>query len=218
MTKPDLSATPENFTDASDRSNLKRVVFRSLGAVALLFLLTFAMVFTKARLNQGGLELADYAILGAAALLTLVIGAIVWRLWPARNAEPEASSVKHSRMFIYGSMGVGALLGVMLIIGQGPDAEMLSNSPINPVVAGFAIAVWLIFMPVATLKWMRTVDEHEAEAYREGAFIAGHLYLFLAPAWWMATRAGWLPAQDPMIVFVLVCVVWTVTWFVKRYL
>jgi hypothetical protein len=33
----------------------------------------------------------------------------------------------------------------------------------------------------------------------------------------MATRAGWLPPQDPMLVLLAVCLVWCLVWFIRRY-
>jgi hypothetical protein len=218
MTKPDPSTTLDHIDDARDYSTFKRIALGALGGFAFLFLPAFAVGFTKGRLGQGPLENTDFAILGAAALLLIVICFAVWRMWPAESGEPEAPRVKQSRMVIFTCMGVGALLGMILVLTQEPGVEMFFDGPINPIIAGVVIAVWLLFVPIATLKWLRTVDEHEADAYREGAFIAGHAYLFLAPAWWMAHRAGWLPAQDPMIVFLIICTVWSAVWFAKRYL
>jgi hypothetical protein len=33
----------------------------------------------------------------------------------------------------------------------------------------------------------------------------------------MATRAGWLPPQEPMIVLLLFSIVWMLVWFIRRY-
>ncbi len=214
MTKPEQ----ETAETGRDNESLKRLGLGMLGGFALLFFPSFALGFTRARMDQGGLEAADYTILGVAALIAVVIGVTVWRLWPAPSTEPEAPRVKNSRIMIWLCMGVGALIGVLLVITDDAGNAILSNGTINPVVAGVVIAVWLIFVPIATVKWLRIVDEHEVEAYNNGAFIAGHAYLFIVPAWWMATRAGWLPAQDPMIVFILVCTIWSGVWFAKRYL
>lgn len=218
MTKPDQFEHYSDGESSRDTAGLKRIGLGMLGGFALLFFPAFAFGFTRARLDQGGLENSDFATLGVAGLLMIAILALVWRFWPAPSNEPEAPNVKKSRMTLYLCMGVGGVMGFLFVIADGPESGMFSNGTINPVIAAILIGIWLILAPLGTLRWLRNVDEHEVGAYRDGAYIAGHAYLFIVPAWWVAARAGWLPAQDPMIAFILFCAIWSVVWFAKRYL
>jgi hypothetical protein len=105
------------------------------------------------------------------------------------------------------------------MLGMADDGArvVLGNGPVSPVLAAGLIAAWLIPGPLLTWLWWRQIDEHEAGAYREGAVVAIHAYVFLTPAWWIATRAGWLPPQEPMLVLFAVSLVWGLVWFVRRY-
>ena len=135
--------------------------------------------------------------------------------------EPKiAPSVKKSKRILIFSMLVGAALGMYMAISlaEAPgEFDFFSNSPINSTVAAVAIAVWLLIVPPLTFVWWRNVDEHEKDAYREGAMVSAHAYIFLVPSWWLGTRAGWLPDQDPMIVLVLVGIVWSAVWLYRKY-
>ncbi len=216
MTKPDpqLSSTdePRNFAP------LVRFALLNVGGLLLVCLIAYGVGYTAGTLQDSSLSAIDAAMLSA---LAVAIAALAWalrRYWPASSGEPESPRVKRSRMFLYASLGVGIVLGIVMVAGEGASSPIFSNQPIGSVVAGISIAIWLIVVPIGTWLWWRSIDEHEGDAYREGAMVAGHAYLFIAPAWWMATRAGWLPPQDPMIVFLAVCAIWSAVWLSKRYL
>ncbi len=134
------------------------------------------------------------------------------------TSVPVSPNIRKARNLLWIAVAVGAVLGIYSgATAEGDMDVMLSNDPISPSFAMVAIAVWLVIVPLISWLWWRAVDEHEAGAYREGAMVAAHLYLFMAPTWWLATRAGWVPEQQPMIVFTIVCVVWTAVWFYRKY-
>lgn len=137
-----------------------------------------------------------------------------------KSKSAIAPSVKKSKRIMVLSMIVGAALGMYMAIALAADPgrfDFFSNSHMNSTVAAVAIASWLLIVPLLTLAWWRNVDEHEKEAYREGAMVSSHAYLFIVPSWWLAARAGWVPAQDPMIVLVLVGIIWSVVWLYRKY-
>jgi hypothetical protein len=114
--------------------------------------------------------------------------------------------------------GLGAVMGFgFAIADESGSMALFSNRPIGNVTAAAAIIGWMLLVPVLTWIWWRTVDEHETAVYAESGLIAAHVYLIGVPTWWLATRAGWLPAQDPMIVWLIVASVWTVIWLYRRY-
>ncbi|MEL6878764.1 MAG: hypothetical protein AAGL68_11810 [Pseudomonadota bacterium] len=134
------------------------------------------------------------------------------------SSETIAPSTRKSRNLLLIALAIGGALGLFLGLSDGAGNDILfSNAPISQTVALISIAVWLIIVPAISWLWWKSVDEHEANAYREGAMISAHLYLFIVPAWWFAARAGWLQAQDPMIVFMIVCGVWILVWAYRKY-
>ncbi len=216
MTTPDPTKVSDHQSE--DYTGPSREMIAGIGGVALLFIGALAAGFGGAviQAHNGSFSTIDAVVLGALALAALVVVLIMRRYWPS-TVEPEAQRVKRSRWLLYASLAIGAALGILLGLGDGSETTAFSDQPISQAIAGIFIAIWLTIVPVGTWLWWRSIDEHEGEAYRDGAFVAGYAYLFLVPAWWMATRAGWLPPQEPIIVFAVVCLVWTAVWFTKRY-
>lgn len=215
MMKPDLPDLDDTPSDGAVL--LKRALLASIGGIVLIFLAGVIAGYTSVVIRHGGPDLVDAAILAVLLLATLAVGYGIWRFWPHGSNEPVAPRVKSARMIII-AMGIASFpIGVLLGLSDGEAAGLFSNGPINPIIALVALAFWLIPVPLLTWVWWRRVDEHEANAYRDGGFIAVHAYFFIAPTWWLATRAGWLPPQDPMVVFLVVCIVWTIVSITKKY-
>jgi hypothetical protein len=173
--------------------------------------------FTNAVIEHGGPDLTDMAILAAMLLTGAMVGYGMWRFWPPSSGEPEAPRVKSARKILIAVMIFSAPLGILLGMDDASAIGLFSNSPISPTTALIAIAIWSIPVPLLSWLWWRRVDEHEANAYRDGALIAAHAYLLITPTWWLGTRAGWFPPQDPMIGLLLVCIVWSAVSIVKKY-
>lgn len=215
MTKPD----PDTFVEEPSEGAvlLRRGLIATLGGIALVFVAGMITGFTSHVIETDGFNFKAAAILGAMLLLAGGIAYAMWRLWPQMRDEPVAPRVRNARRILIAACLLGAPLGFVIgISGEGPG-EIFGNTPISPVIAAAIIVSWLIIGPLVTWLWWRQIDEHEAGAYREGGLIAAHAYLFVSPAWWIATRAGWLPPQDPMLVLLAVCLVWCLVWFVRRY-
>ncbi|MEL6529022.1 MAG: hypothetical protein AAGK01_05005 [Pseudomonadota bacterium] len=204
--------------DNEPNTGLRKTLIGGIGGTSLLFLSAFLAGYTVAVFEHGMPSTIDMAMIGG---ILAVIAAVVFvcvRLWPKTGPEPIGPSAKKSRDLMFVIIGLSIVAGIAFAAMDGPDNNLLfSNGPISLTAAVIVLAGWLIVTPIVTLLWWRSIDEHEAGAYREGSMIAAHFYLFLAPAWWIAGRAGWVPAQDPMIVFIIVCFVWTVAWFYKKF-
>lgn len=218
MTMPDLSDA--DLSDADQPSDgfilLKRALLGIGGGFALMFIAGIIAGYTSAVIQRGGPSLIDVAMLTGMVLTAAAIGYGIWRIWPQSSGEPEAPRVKSARKILIAVVILCIPLGILLAMGDDPSS-FFSNSPVDPAIALIALAIWLIPAPILTWLWWRRVDEHEANAYRDGASVAMHTYMFLAPAWWLCTRAGFLPPQDPMAVLVLVSTVWGAAWFARRH-
>jgi hypothetical protein len=216
MTKPDQFDHSEETSEG--RVLLKRAL---IGTVAGLSLVLMAGVFAgylSAAIEHGGPSLIDAIILACIAGLIALIAYGGWRFWPATSGEPIANSTRKGARILFAMCGLGMVIGFAFAASEESGSlSLFSNGPIGTVTAAVAIAGWTIAVPVLTWMWWRTVDEHETAVYAESSLISFHIYLIGAPTWWLATRAGWLPAQDPMIVWLVVAIVWTVIWLYRRY-
>lgn len=215
MTKPD-------FSDANLPSDgavlLKRGLLGVGGGITLVFIAGMIAGYGSVVIEHGGPSLIDAAIIAAMLMAAVALGYGIWRFWPRGRDEPEAPRVKSARIILVAVCIVSAVIGIILAVEDEGASSLFSNAPINPAMGMLVLVLWLVSVPVLTWLWWRKVDEHEAGAHRDGAAIAAHAYMFIAPAWWIASRAGWLPNQEPMIVLLIVSAVWCVVWFIKRYL
>ncbi|WP_299192522.1 hypothetical protein [uncultured Erythrobacter sp.] len=204
--------------DGGMSSTLRKTLITAVAGPVSIFAAGAFAGFTTAVIERGGPSALDLGIMAGLGLTLLLVPLCAWKLWPAGEGELLSDSTRKARNMLIGAMGVGLVLGIYFAIATGPgELRLFSNDPINSQVAIVGIAVWALLVPIITWKWWRTVDEHEAAAYSDGGLIAAHLYLILVPAWWLATRAGWLPEQDPMIVFCIIGVIWSATWLYRRF-
>ena len=215
MTKPDQAI--DEAEDARDFTDIKRLILGSIGGFSLVFLVAVLVGYSTATLENRIPDLYDFIVIGTLLALIAAITWAMWRFWPKRPDEPEAQSVKSSRQLLYSAFGLGLILSIVMIIGTDSTAWIYGDRPVNPVAAGIALFGWLVLTPIGTWWWWRSVDEHEKDAYRDGAFITAHVYIFLCAGWWIATRAQWLPEQDPITIMLITCTVWIIVWLYKKY-
>ena len=196
---------------------LRRVVIGLLGGFGLIFMAGMIAGYVTGMMERGGPNLRDAARLAGMLLAAALIGYGVWRWWPRDPGVPLSPRVRSARNILIASSALALPLGLILRFSDGGAENALSNGPVSPAIALLAIATWAAAF-VTTWLWWQKIDEHEAAAYRDGANIAVHAYLFIVPSWWMASRAGWLPPQDPMIVLLAVGAVWLMAGAYRRYL
>lgn len=196
---------------------------RKMYSVALLVAAVLALVFGAgvatgfADVDEGEhlAVLLGIVAIGLAVVVGLSLCAV--KVWPKQPQEPLSRSTKRSRNLILVMFVMGVILMFLLGLNEPDLFSLHPNEPVPTYPALIAIVLWLIAAPIITLMWWRSTDEHDRASYAEGANIAGHAYIFVAPSWWVATRAGLLPEQHPMIVLLIVASIRSAAWIYRRY-
>lgn len=195
-----------------------RLAMAVLGGLLVLAPLGGLLGFTVA-ISENGVRHPWKAAAVVAVMLAMIAAgvAILRRMPPYFVSGPVSPRTRRSRNMVVVSMLLGALIGALLVLGGiSDDPFRLVDSPLPPLVAVLAIAVWLIVVPVITWIWWKNIDEVEAEAYKDGALLGIYAYTFIAPSWWIGWRGGFFPEPREMIVFMTVMVVWSIGWMRKK--
>ncbi|WP_209347571.1 hypothetical protein [Pontixanthobacter sp. CEM42] len=210
--------TDNETQNVDENSPLNDRLLAILAGIAALFIFGALTGYTAQVVEDGNLRAIDGAIVFGLIIAMVLAGSFAWSKWRKVAAEPEATSARKSRNIYIGATILGGFLGAFIMVAGGPDLDtMFSNDPISGAVAVISIMIWAIGAPLITIIWWRVTDEHEIAAYSKGGLLAFHLYVFLVPSWWMAARAGWIPQQDPMIIWAVTMVLWSVAWLYKKY-
>jgi hypothetical protein len=190
---------------------LGMIVLLSMGVVAGA---GFALLDGSSKQGRAILIIA----VGLAAGLAALVGLMRLKPW-AGSGEPMSPKTRKANKMLALAALLGGLFGAALSIStvsmDNPWA-LFSNSPMSPWIVIPAIAVWLSIVPAISWQWHRSIDEHEAEAYKFGGVASLYLYAFLTPAWWLAWRAGLVPAPETMVIYLLVISVFGIGWFWRR--
>ncbi|WP_086618422.1 hypothetical protein [Erythrobacter tepidarius] len=215
MTKPDRD---DLTTEPTEGAVLLRQAGLGLGGgIALIFIAGMISGYVGSALERGGPDLFDGALIAGVVLLAGLVALGMWWFWPRSGREPVAPRVQSARRLVVLAIALGLPFGFLLGLSEEGSGTLFSNAPVSAGIAAISMLMWLILGPLITWLWWQKIDEHEAGAYREGALVAAHAYLFITPAWWLASRAGWLPQIEPMLMLVAVAVIWSAVWFVRRY-
>ena len=214
--------TKSEFESDGDQASysailIKRALIGIVGGLTLVFLAGMLAGYLGVAVEQARLTLTGAVVLALIISLITLVAYGMWRFWPRTEGEPVAPSVRSARNLLALMCAVAVPLGIMLGIADNGPGLLFSDGRVSPMIATSAIIIWVGVAPLLTLLWWRKIDEHEADAYRDGALVAVHAYFFIAPAWWMATRAGWLPPQDPMLMLLAVAIILGGVWFYRRY-
>ena len=150
----------------------------------------------------------------------LIGGAALWGLMRLKPwAGPISPTTRKTNILFYVSGLVSVPGALALFYGafsrENPRA-FFSNSPISVGIAVVAITSWLLSLAIAWW-WYYSADEHERKAYDFGSLFGHGLFITVTPAWWVAARAGLLPAPDAMALWCVTMAVITVGWFWHRY-
>ncbi len=217
-------ATPVKPRNESDGPRMLGPLWRVVWMAALALLVVFLAgvlvgigmrIFEEGAISTRG---AVFAVLAAA-----VIAGSLWfiaRLRRATRDEPVPSSVRKSNRLNGLSIILGMALGLFMVLGSaltGTEFDLYSNAPISPTIVAIVIAIWLVTLPMLTLRFYRAIDEHALQAYNFGALVALHLFFFAAPVWWFGWRGGFLPEPEMMLLYLAVLLVWCIAWTWRRY-
>ena len=206
--------------EVRDGPSPARIALLAGAGIALLFgagvLAGVTMAFVDDVVKSPGKAIA-IAALG----LVLVVGS----LFVLRGVVPHmlgggvSPRTKRARTMVYLSAAIGGVIGAVLQLGalRGGDPAAAVTGPIPPLVAAFVIAVWLIAVPLISLRWWRNVDEHEALAYKDGALAGVYAYSAIAPTWWIGWRGGFFPEPQEIVIYLAVVTVWGLVWMMRRY-
>ncbi len=216
MTKPEFDHPAEGQTDGSIL--LRRALLGLGGGTLLIFIAGMLAGYSSVIIERGDFDLPALLVLAGMLLAGALVGFGIWRFWPDAPEEPVSPRVRSARRAIYAAIALGLPIGFILGVADEGSDVLLSSAPISAELAAAAIGLWLIAGPLLTWIWWRNIDEHEAGAYRDGALVAAHAYVFATPIWWMASRAGWLAPLDPMLAMLAVALLWCAVWFARRYL
>jgi hypothetical protein len=199
----------------------------SIAVIALAVVAALAVLFGAGVVAGVGAAFADDAVrspvkgmVGIAVGLAVMAGGgyVLWRALPRFRSGIVSPRTRRARSILYLSMAVGGVLGAVLQFSTlGADPRDSITGPISPAVSAFAIAIWVIVVPLLSWRWWRNVDEHEALAYKDGALVAMYAYSAIAPTWWMAWRGGFLPEPQEMVIFMAVILVWGAVWMMRRF-
>lgn len=140
-----------------------------------------------------------------------------------RTVQKSASErANHRLLAISGVLGgaVGLVLALTALGGH-RKGDNLSDAMLNgplPVWLAIVLALlWGVVMPIISWRWERVVDEHEREAYRDGA-VAGFYALSIGgPVWWVLARADLVRPVDPVALYALVLVATGGVWLWRKY-
>lgn len=202
-----------------------RIAVVAIAGVALLFgagvlagvALAFADTGVRSPVKAAAAIAAGLALVGGSA-------AVLIRTLPKLDPGEASPRTRRARTMLYVSMAIGGVLGAVLQIGalrSNPDGGFFPleafSGPVSPAIAIFAIAVWLIAVPIVSIHWWRNVDEHEALAYKDGALAGIYAYSAIAPTWWMGWRGGFLPEPQEILIYAAVVTVWGLVWMQRRY-
>ncbi|MFA9199679.1 MAG: hypothetical protein ACEQR8_00625 [Cypionkella sp.] len=171
-------------------------------------------------IERGAMKPLAGAILLAALAVAVLCGWLLRRSLPVIFAQTSPRVGKARRMAVLSGV-IGALIGMLMVLGSVWAGEeppsLFSNAPLPGFVALIAIAALLLLVPPITYIWHRSIDEHEALAYRDGTLAGIYAYCAIAPTWWLGWRGGFLPEPQEMITFLIVVAVWGIVWTVRRY-
>lgn len=141
-----------------------------------------------------------------------------------RAPAPKSASTKANQrwMAISGALGgvVGFALALPILRNHDFDSTITGSMIYDPLPTWLAVAaalLWGVALPIISWRWERVVDEHEREAYREGAVAGFYVIAIGAPVWWLLSRGGLMPPVDPVILYAAVLVASSVVWMWRKY-
>lgn len=213
--------TPSEPVDRHIEDDSRSMLWPAVRAVlfSLLAVMSLgALVGFLASMAEHGWKHSPTAYLALVGIV-LVLSGSAWFAFKAMRAlrpGPASPRTVKARNMLYISGALGAVVGFALQLGE-VDPDMLLEGPLSPGVALFAIAILLVFVPIVSWIWWRNIDEHEAQAYKDGALVGIYAYSAITVTWWFGWRGGFFAEPHAMIIFLIVTAIWGLVWAWRRY-
>jgi hypothetical protein len=141
-----------------------------------------------------------------------------------RAPEPKSASVRanHRLLAISGALGgvIGFALALPILSNHDVDSGIGAAMIYGPLPTWLAIAaalLWGVMLPIISWRWERVVDEHERQAYRDGAVAGFYVLTIGAPVWWLLSRGGLLPPVDAVALYAAFMVISSLVWAWRKY-
>lgn len=158
-----------------------------------------------------------------AAIGAVVTGAVLFQL--IRDARRVAadmgsmpSSERRSTWMTMGWFAAGVIIAaIALAFGGSNSTDFPAIGSVTPITAGVLAMLVMTVGPWTTWLWWRATDEHERQAYLEGAHVAASAALYLGIGWWLLSRAALLPPPDGMAILIGLSVIWSAVWLWRKY-
>lgn len=196
-----------------------------VGAIVVGLLGPMIIGFLSAHHDAGGPMSAAGMVVLAAMGAGLVGGAAAlfrWRGAAMAGSATKAPSERANHRLLGWAGALGGLIGLAMAIAamqnMGPDDSPSMLTGAIPTWFAISIALlWGVVMPVISWRWHQVIDEHERDAYRDGAVAGYYVMAIGAPVWWFLWRGGLLPAVDAFWLFIAVIVASGAMWMWRKY-
>lgn len=204
-------------------SDMNRAI--KIGLAAIVYAAALFVMIWFENVADSGLSLGSETILILASSFAIVIVTVLWLKalgLSGKSDEPIAASTKKNRRIIILCAIFGGVWATLFFASFAlsdvdlSNASLFSNAPLPPVLAIGSAAILLTGLVYASLEWHKACDEHERAAINAGLYASFFFYSAVAPAWWMAQRSMLFPAQDPMIMYAMVLIIFSAVWTYKR--
>ena len=141
-----------------------------------------------------------------------------------RAPKGPSERANHRLLAISGAVGgvAGGAMAVVSILhlpqGAKLDHDAVWTSPLPLWFAILMALVWGVVIPVISWRWHRVVDEHERQAYRDGAVASFYTVALGVPVWWFLWRGGALPPVQFEWVYGAMLIVGSAVWLWRKYI
>lgn len=136
---------------------------------------------------------------------------------------PKGPSERANHRLLMACGLLGGVIGLSMAFvthpENGPKHDVASVLT-SPLPAWFALAIaflWGVVLPIISWRWHRVVDEHERQAYRDGAVAGFYVMGIGAPVWWFLARGGMAPAVDAVWLYVAMLATSGIVWIWRKY-
>lgn len=223
MTASDLPTADATAESKAAPTTSNRVVRIIAAVIGLIFFAGVFVGFLEARAEDGNPPFSVKAI----AVVAVISALGAWCLWVAlRNSLAIKHGVdqmprrerKSTKITII-ALAVGGVSGIGFGITQSlaPHLIFTPDGLVQAPLAIVAVLFWGVAGPWLTHWWLKQTDEHERDAYVEGASWAAHALMFGVPIWWALWKAGLTVEPAAIDCIMLAIFLWMGVWLRRKF-